>query len=172
MTRAKRSRRPTVEWYWIEGLRKLGSVRTWVPLYCARDEQSARTTMRIIQYQLQNRETLSDIQLREVRAMGKVREFRVVPEGVTVRCNSCSSNWLKRVKRDDQKLWKCLNCKNVWPRGNASPVTKPVKPSKAPVKPSKARKQAEGGTHTPKRSSKAQNPVQKPVPKRKSSKSR
>lgn len=164
MPKRKTPNEPT--WYWIEGLTKIAGVKRWIALYNARDPQQAETTIRMIRHQLANPpKDPSKSQALELASLKRYRDFRVMGDHLPdVRCSECGSNYLKRIKRGDLRLWKCRNCGSTWER-----VTKSVNesPSEASRKPSKGRKRPETGNGALKGKKKAQNASERPVPKSK-----
>lgn len=93
------------------------------------------------------------------------REFRVVPDSEQgVRCSECTSNYLKRIKRDGKRLWKCLNCGHVWEREAFTELVHDTKTvSKAPTGPSKASNRPAKGVDAARRASGREKKPQKPV---------
>ena len=157
-------------WYWIEGLTKRSGVKRWVPLYNSRDPQKANTMIRMIRHQLANPpKDQSKSQSSELAALKRMRDFRVVADTEpAVNCDECGSNYLKRIKREGSKLWKCRNCGHVWPRKVLTPEVKESKKlSEASRKLSKPRKQQNRSNNAPKQTSKAQERSERPVKKKK-----
>lgn len=135
MTKRKKQ---TSSWYWVSGLTKLHGVKTWVNLYCARDEQAATVTLKMIEHGLANPNSADKNRSAELATLKRYRVFRVTPPSADPsRCFACGSNHLKRVKRDGLRMYRCLNCQNLWERGSEQGSEKP---SEASVKPSKPRK--------------------------------
>lgn len=167
----KRSRKPTEPgWWWVEGLRKLSGVKVWVPLYCSRTEAEAQQTLRVVEAHATRRiEVVGDKHAeREAAQVGAYRAFRVVPDSEQgVRCSECTSNYLKRIKRGDERLWKCLNCLHTWVRTPQETFTTQVNekenPSEAPVSLQERRKLSSKGDEAPRRRSGRQKKPQGPV---------
>lgn len=137
--------------WWVEGKTKKRNnygKRTWMPLYCAPSEYQAKIILR--QVLLADASKAPDPKMAtEAKMLEKeFRDFRIQNHhehdatkrrranpsgGNSLTCTECGGTDLKRVKRGDQKLWKCESCKNRWPResrieGEGS--TKPSKPRK------------------------------------------
>lgn len=154
MTKRKKQ---TDSWYWISGLTKLHGVKTWVNLYCARDERAASVVLNMIEHGLANPASGDAKVNTELATLKRYRVFRVTPPGADPsRCPACASNHLKRVKRDSIRMFRCLNCKNLWQRSSE----KPSKPSK---KPSKGRKPVPEGKTRTHNAKQAHKRAQKPV---------
>lgn len=149
------------EWFWVYGLGKTSGTKNWVPLYCSRTQQGAQQIISAIRYYFQNPEKADPKGVAELKILSRYRDFRIETDDLSTRtCVNCRSNYLKKIRRDEIKLWKCKNCGNTWSRSHTEAQETPPE---APKKLSKPRNRANGHTHTPLKKKKAQKSIQRTV---------
>lgn len=140
--------------WWVEGQRKRKNAqgkRIWIPLYSARSELEARGVLRFILNDLGNPKELAmlDKEFRDFRVAPPIAEptkararRRVaasaspeLPQGQETvalaagTCPRCGQTGAKKVRKGDQKRWRCLSCGKRWPRNAREAPTRPSEPS-------------------------------------------
>jgi len=132
-------------WYWIDGATKLHGVKVWMPLYNARSETAAQHIFPMVKASMNGQGNP-----KEIETLKRYRDFRIRPDTQQdVRC-TCTSNYLKRIRREDQRLWKCLNCGRAWRRDRDG---EPNAASNGSVRPAEARKRPVRTLDTPRKRS-------------------